>query len=94
VNLEVRIERVVFDGIAVEPGDRARVRAAIEAELARRLAADGVAAGLMAAGAVPSVPGGAVEPGNGRDPQRLGRQVARAVHAAIGGPPGGAGGRA
>jgi hypothetical protein len=93
VNLEVHIERVVFNGIAVEPGDRADVRAAIEAELVRRLAANGVARGLLAAGAVASVPGGAVELGDTRDPRRLGLQVAGAVHVAIGGPPGGAGSR-
>jgi len=56
MNLEVRIGRLVLEGIALAPEQRPRVQAALEAELARLLAEGGLAPALLAGGALPRLP--------------------------------------
>jgi hypothetical protein len=85
VNISVHIERLVLDGIEVPYYQRPLLQAAVEGELVRLLARGGVAMGLMAGGAVPSLPGGAIHLAEGNDPTYLGTQIARAVHGGIGG---------
>ena len=84
MNTNVHIERLVLDGIDLPYPQRPLLQAAVEAELARLLAAGGVAPGLRAGGALASVPGGAMHLAEGSDPTRLGTQIARAVHGGIG----------
>lgn len=85
MNTNVHIERLVLDGIDLPYPQRQRLQAAVEAELVRLLAAGGVAPGLRAGGAVPSLPGGTVQLAEAGDPTHLGTQIARAVHGGIGG---------
>ena len=84
MSTQVHIERLVLDGIDVPYSQRPQLQAAVEAELARLLAAGGVASGLQAGGAVPSLPGGSIHLVEGGDPGHLGMQIARAVHGGIG----------
>jgi hypothetical protein len=83
VNINLQIERLVLEGVALPPGGERALRAALEAELTRLLTAGGVAPGLRSGGAVPSiaVPSISVD----GDPARLGRSVAQAVYAGMGG---------
>ncbi len=84
MNTQVYIERLVLDGIDVPHRQRPLLQAAVEAELARLLAAGGVASGLREGGALPRLQGGAIQLAEGRDPARLGQQIARAVYGGIG----------
>ena len=59
--------------------DRPKVQAAVEAELARLLAARGLGRELGAGGATPRLAGGVVRVARG-DPAGLGRGIAAAAH--------------
>jgi hypothetical protein len=83
--IRLHIERLVLDGFPLEAGAAARVQAALETELARRLAACGVAQEFQVGGAVPAVRGGELHWAPGLGPSNLGSCIAQAIHAAIGG---------
>jgi hypothetical protein len=79
VSVVVDIERLVLDGVEVRVADRPKVQAAVEAELARLLAARGLGRELGAGGATPRIAGGTVQLGRA-DPAVLGRGIAAAAH--------------
>jgi hypothetical protein len=84
-NIMVNIERLILDGLPITTAQGPLVQAALEAELGRLLAADGLAAGLLAGGAMPALPAGAIQVGREGDPAALGRQIAQAMYGGIGG---------
>jgi hypothetical protein len=87
--IELRIERLLLDGLLLDDRHRGAVRLAVEAELtrllgdgglARRLSGDGGGVwGRLQAGDVQLVPGGG--------PADIGRRIAGAVYQGIAGPP-------
>ena len=85
MNINVHIERLILDGLSISHRERPLVQAAVEAELARLLAADGLAPGLTSGGALPHIPGGSIQLTRGGDPGQLGQQIAQAVYRGIGG---------
>jgi len=85
MNINVSIERLILDGLPLAHSQRPLVQAAVEAELARLLAAGGLAANLQAGGALPSIPGGSIQFTGDNNPSQLGQQIAHAVYAGIGG---------
>ena len=80
-SVEVRIDRLVLDGLSVEPHHARRVRTAVELELARLLG--GTPSASFAAGAVPHVAAPAMAHGPGDSPETTGSRIASAVHSAI-----------
>jgi hypothetical protein len=84
LNIELKIERLVLDGLAATPRERAQIRAAAEAELSRLLSEGGLARELAAGGAVPTLAAGTVRLADDRNPWQLGEQIARAVYEGIG----------
>jgi len=83
MNLEVRIGRLVLEGIALAPEQRPRVQAALEAELARLLAEGGLAPALLAGGALPRLPADSFTLSGDGDPTQLGQQIAQAVYGGL-----------
>lgn len=84
-NITISIERLILDGLPLTYAQHPLLQAAIEIELARLLAADGLTRDLQSGGAFPRVPGGSIQ-FNGHDtPAHLGQQIARAIHISIGG---------
>jgi len=83
VNVNLHIERLVLDGIDVEPAQRPLLQAALEAELGRLIAEGGVGA-LAAGGAVPSVKAEGFQMSGDGNPGELGRQIAGSVYGGIG----------
>jgi hypothetical protein len=81
--INVSIERLVLDGLPIEPGQGNAVRKAVEAELSRLLVDGGIGHELASGGAVPSVPGGSIEIGEKSHPRNLGRQIAGAVYGGL-----------
>jgi hypothetical protein len=84
VNVNLHVERLVLDGINVEPAQRPVLQEALEAELRRLLTEGGIGAGLAAGGMVPSVKTNAFEMSGEGSPVRLGQQIARSVYGGIG----------
>ena len=84
MNINVHIERLILDGLPIGYGQRPQVQAAVEAELARLLADDGLSPELLAGGALPSVRAGSIQLANEGNTTQLGRQIAQAVYGGIG----------
>lgn len=84
MNIELHIERLILDGLRVEPRDRAHLQAAVEAEVARLLAADGLRSELLSGGAMRSLSAGEIQVTNNMSPLHLGNQIAQAVHGGVG----------
>jgi hypothetical protein len=80
MNIELHIERLILDGLALTPSERAQAQAAVEAELIRLLTVDGLNVESLAGGALPSLRGEAIQVMNGNDGARLGTQIAQSVH--------------
>ena len=86
MKINLHIERLVLDGLPVDSTKGGRVRAAVEKELARLLAAGGLSQHLGAGAAVPRLRGGNIKVTKGVQAGGLGRSIARAVHEGIGKP--------
>lgn len=84
MNIELHIERLIFDGLRVEQRHRAQIQAAIESELTRLLTTGGLSAELATGGAVRSLGAGEIDLTNPLGAAHLGNQIARAVHVGIG----------
>ena len=80
MNIQLHIERLILDGIALGAGERPGLQAAVEMELGRLLAERGIADGLASGVALDSVRGGAVQLTGAPGASGLGNQVARAVY--------------
>ena len=84
MNINVYIERLILDGMNIGPGQGAKVRAAVEAELSRLLAEGGLESGLRSGGAFPNMPARPIHVSEEIPPNRLGQQIARTVYGSIG----------
>lgn len=84
MNINLHIERLVLDGLPIEHHHGPLVKAAVEAELSRLLAADGLANSLMSGGAMPSVPAPNIQLASNSSPIQLGQQIAHSLHGGIG----------
>lgn len=81
MNVKLRIDELVLEGFAA--GDRFRIAAAVEAELARLFAEQGVPPRLTIGAVVPSVDGGAFDVAAHARPSQIGAQVAQAVYGGL-----------
>jgi hypothetical protein len=84
MNINLHIERLILDGLAIESGQGALVKAMLEAELSRLIEAHGLSASLQAGGALPGLRASAVELQAEKNPAQIGAQIARAVYGSIG----------
>jgi hypothetical protein len=84
MKINLHIERLVLDGLSLERTQGGRLRAAVEHELQRLLAAGSLAPQLMSGGAVPSLGGGTMKSEPGSGPAVLGQRIARSVYGRIG----------
>ena len=86
MNIELYIERLILDGVAIRPRERINIKAAVEAELARLLTADGLSAALLSGASVALLPHSLIQITSDANPAGLGQQIASAVHGQIGKP--------
>jgi len=77
----VEIERLVLDGLPVNNRDSHLVRAAVERELTRLLAADRLPRELRSGGAAPRLRGPDITIGG--KPAAIGNSIASAVHTSL-----------
>jgi hypothetical protein len=86
MNINLHIERLVVDGLAMPHQHRPIFQAAVEAELGRLLGENGLMPGMMTGGSWPSLAANAIQLASGSNPNQLGQQVAQAVFRGIGRP--------
>ena len=79
MNLTVHIERLILDGIAVEPRQLAPLQAALAAGLTRLLGDNTLAARLSVGGAVTTLRATPIQLAPHGSPDHLGAQIAHAV---------------
>jgi hypothetical protein len=84
MNINLHIERLVLDGLPIARSQGVLVQRAVETELARLLAADGLSPGLLGGGVLPHVPAIDIQLTSGNDSTVIGRQIAQSVHGGIG----------
>jgi hypothetical protein len=84
LNIELHIERLILDGFSIEPGRRAELQAAVEAELTRLLATGALSSELLSGGAVRLLRGGEIQVTSQTSAAQLGQHIAQAVQGAIG----------
>jgi len=84
MNVNLRIERLILDGLPVAPAERPLLQAAVESELVRLLTAGGLSPALQAGGALPSLRAGGIQLQGEGNPEHLGTQIARAVYEGMG----------
>jgi hypothetical protein len=83
-NIRVHVERLVLEGLPVSASERPLLQAAMEAELIRLLGNGELAGELRAGAALTEVRAGAVLAVKESSPERLGADIARAVHQGLG----------
>ncbi len=83
--IEVRIDRLILEGLPLSAAQGALVQRAVEQELARLLMEGGLAESWHAGGASPSVQGGAITLAPGGSPAQMGAQIAQSVYSGLGG---------
>ena len=84
MNINLHVDRLVLDGVDLPSHQIPAFQQAVETELARLLAKQGLGSGLVAGIAVRELPGGMVQSTGDQDPTTFGRQIARAVYRGIG----------
>lgn len=84
MNINVNIERLILEGVSIPVSQRPLLQAAVEAELARLLTADGLASSWETLGAVPSLSAGVIQLNSDINPTQLGQQIAQSVYRGMG----------
>jgi hypothetical protein len=79
--IELHVQELVLHGFA--PGDRSRLGRAVQRELARLLAEQGVPPSLARGAEIERVDGGSLEVASGAAAERIGAQVAQAVYGGL-----------
>jgi len=83
--IELRIDRLILEGLPLSAAQGALVQRAVEQELARLLAEGGLSESWHAGGAAPVVQGGAITLAPGASPAQMGAQIAQSVYSGLGG---------
>ena len=81
MNINVSIERLVFDGLPMSRSQEVLVQEAVETELARLFAEEGLS--HLSAGAVPYLSANSIRVTRDSKPAQLGDQIARAIHGTL-----------
>jgi hypothetical protein len=84
MKIAVHIERLILDGVPVPHRQRPQVQSALEEELTRLIAANGLGIDLQTSGVLPRVSGGEIQLEGNEEPGLLGRRIAGAVYRGIG----------
>ena len=80
-NIQLHIDELILHGFT--PADRVRIAAAVQNELARLLAAEGVPPTLAQGGPIPVLDGGDFEITPGMSAQAIGVQVAQGIYGGL-----------
>lgn len=84
MNINLRIERLVLDGLDLAPDQRPVLQAAVERELSRLLTEGGLSSDLAQGVAVPGLSARDMQIAGASSPIELGQQIAQSVYGGIG----------
>lgn len=84
MNINVHIDRLILDGIDVEPSQKKELKVAVETELSQQLVNLGIGSTMQSNNNHQSVEGGSFSIENVRRPTRLGQQIGNAVYKGVG----------
>jgi hypothetical protein len=82
--IRLHVERLVLDGVELDPRDAPRLREALQAELGRLLAEGGLHPALAGGGSRRAVDAAPLQTAPGQAPDALGTDLARSVYAGLG----------
>jgi len=83
MNIDLHIERLVLDGLSIEPHQRPLLQEALQNELVRLLAERGLSDSIAHGLAIPKLSTSDIQL-TGNNPAQLGQQIARSVYGGIG----------
>jgi hypothetical protein len=87
MKIRLHIERLIVDGLPIEPRQGRQLQWVVEAELTRLLTQNNALAVLGTGGEVASLDAGAMHMVQSMDTTGLGQRIAVAVHGGLGGKP-------
>ncbi|MEH2372451.1 hypothetical protein [Nostoc sp.] len=80
MNINIDIEKLILEGVAISPRQGRLLQGLVEAELARLLSVEGLPDNWQAGEIVPHVPSGAIELELGNNPTQMGQQIAQGIY--------------
>ena len=83
MKINLHIERLVLDGMQIEPGHQEFLQATLQSELLNLIRDRGLGADVLAGGARPSVAASAIQLDSGYSSAQLGRQIAQSVYGGL-----------
>jgi len=83
-DIHLYIDRLVLDGLPVNRSQAPQIQKAVQAELRRLLGEDGIAAGMQAGGALPSLSANGIQLTAASNPAQIGAQIAQSIYSGIG----------
>ena len=83
MKINVHIERLVLEGIPVASNQEVRLREAVEQELRKRLADNGISSRLRTRGETSALRAGTIHLSSENDPTNLGAQIGQSVYEGI-----------
>jgi len=83
VNINLHIERLVLDGVSVEPQQRAELKAAVQTQLSHLLMSEGIGSSLQSHNNFREISGGSILTENLHKPTSFGEQIGDAVYRSI-----------
>jgi hypothetical protein len=84
MKMNVHIERLILNGLPATSAQGPQIGSAIQTELVRLLATEGLKDELRGGIAVPHIRAGVIQLGAENQPAKLGNSIAQAVHEGIG----------
>jgi hypothetical protein len=84
MNINLHIERLVLEGVDIEPQDRPLLQLVLQRELTRLLTSDGLSQDFASGGAVSRISVPSIQLEANSRPTRLGQKIARSVYGGIG----------
>lgn len=84
MNINLHIERLVLDGVSVEPHQQEELKATVELALRQQLVSQGIGSTMQSETSRSSVRGGSLSVENSYGAERLGQQIGHAVYRGIG----------
>jgi hypothetical protein len=83
MNINLHIERLVLEGLSIEPNQRSMLQEALQAELVRLLSVEGAGLGLQSDKTVRSAQPQSMDYLAGSNADQVGGQIANAVYRGI-----------
>jgi hypothetical protein len=83
VNIHLHVERLILDGVNMNPYQYRLLAASLERELVRFLTRHGIGSGVRGGGAFETIRTNSATALETSEPSRLGRQIARSLHGGL-----------